>query len=101
MALLQTGGLSASSCNAAHSFNPAAPNGNKLNHAPCRYELLCGETPFNEASPKLTMALIAETTKDPHFPSHLSASAIDLIKRLLKRDSTARLVSRHGHGNRG
>jgi hypothetical protein len=38
------------------------------------------------------MALIAETTKDPYFPSHLSASAIDLIKRLLTRDQAARLV---------
>ena len=39
------------------------------------------------------MALIAETTKDPYFPSHLSPSAIDLIRRLLKRDQAARLVN--------
>jgi hypothetical protein len=43
-------------------------------------------------NPKATMALIAETTKDPAFPSFLSPSAIDIIKRLLTRDQTARLV---------
>ena len=58
----------------------------------CRYELLCGETPFNKGSPKATMALIAETSKDPYFPSHLSAAAVDIIKRLLTRDQAARLV---------
>lgn len=61
------------------------------------YELLCGETPFNELSPKATMALIAETTKVPQFPSYLSPSAIDLIKRLLTREQTARL----GYGHDG
>jgi hypothetical protein len=57
-----------------------------------RYELLVGETPFGRGSPKATMALIAETTKDPYFPSHLSTYAIDIIKRLLTRDQAARLV---------
>lgn len=61
------------------------------------YELLCSETPFDKGNPKATMALIAETTKDPYFPSHLSASAIDLIKRLLTRDQAARL----GYGHDG
>ena len=60
-----------------------------------RYELLCGETPFNKGSPKATMALIAETSKDPYFPSHLSAAAVDIIKRLLTRDQAARLVHQH------
>ena len=57
-----------------------------------RYELLVGETPFGRGSPKATMALIAETTKDPYFPSYLSTYAIDIIKRLLTRDQAARLV---------
>jgi len=61
------------------------------------YELLCGETPFNKGSPKATMALIAETSKDPYFPSHLSAAAVDIIKRLLTRDQAARL----GYGHDG
>ena len=59
------------------------------------YELLVGETPFGRGSPKATMALIAETTKDPYFPSHLSTYAIDIIKRLLTRDQAARLVLQH------
>jgi hypothetical protein len=57
-----------------------------------RYELLVGETPFGRGSPKATMALIAETTKDPYFPGYLSTYAIDIIKRLLTRDQAARLV---------
>ena len=61
----------------------------------CRYELLCSESPFDKGTPKETMALIAETTKDPYFPAHLSASAIDIIKRLLTRDQAARLVEQH------
>jgi hypothetical protein len=61
----------------------------------CRYELLCSETPFDKGNPKDTMALIAETTKDPYFPAYLSTSAIDIIKRLLTRDQAARLVQQH------
>jgi len=63
-----------------------------LPHGCCRYELLVGETPFGRGSPKATMALIAETTKDPYFPSYLSTYAIDVIKRLLTRDQASRLV---------
>lgn len=70
-----------------------------LPHGCCRYELLVGETPFGRGSPKATMALIAETTKDPYFPSYLSTYAIDIIKRLLTRDQASRLVRRRLRGS--
>jgi serine/threonine protein kinase len=79
-------------CGHAAAARRAAVCGAARANTVCRYELLVGETPFGRGSPKATMALIAETTKDPYFPSYLSTYAIDIIKRLLTRDQAARLV---------